>query len=271
MDEARWIGPGEALEPARAGELELSFPTIKHLEELRDFADADDGARDAAGRPRGPADPAARRRHRGHASTSCCRASPATTTTEPLGGRRRRRPARRERLHARVPGAGRVGGDVRLLELARTRTNSLPALARASSSSSRLRSRRRQRKYIWRSEAPKSTSRSIVVAQSRKPGLNSSRSAIGSWLDGHRGEEALVELDALELDPARPCACAAARPGVASIDSTSKAGHDASSGRACGPSTRTPPGSTVFERKPPTSRSSAVAAGAPEARSRARP
>jgi 8-oxo-dGTP pyrophosphatase MutT (NUDIX family) len=40
MDRARWIGPGAALEAAAAGEMEISFPTIHHLEELRQISDA---------------------------------------------------------------------------------------------------------------------------------------------------------------------------------------------------------------------------------------
>ncbi len=42
MDEARWIGPRAALEAGEAGQLELSFPTIRHLEELASFASADE-------------------------------------------------------------------------------------------------------------------------------------------------------------------------------------------------------------------------------------
>ena len=41
VDEARWIGPSTALEEHGRDELELSFPTIKHLEELSRFPDAD--------------------------------------------------------------------------------------------------------------------------------------------------------------------------------------------------------------------------------------
>lgn len=41
MDEARWIAPDEALRAAAAKELEISFPTIRHLEELREHESAD--------------------------------------------------------------------------------------------------------------------------------------------------------------------------------------------------------------------------------------
>ncbi len=41
VDEARWLTPAGALEEHTAGGLELSFPTVRHLEELTAFADAD--------------------------------------------------------------------------------------------------------------------------------------------------------------------------------------------------------------------------------------
>ena len=41
VDEARWIAPGIALAEHGRDELELSFPTIKHLEELTGYPDAD--------------------------------------------------------------------------------------------------------------------------------------------------------------------------------------------------------------------------------------
>jgi 8-oxo-dGTP pyrophosphatase MutT (NUDIX family) len=50
VDEARWIAPELALAEHGRDELELSFPTIKHLEELAGFPDAD--AVIAAGRSR---------------------------------------------------------------------------------------------------------------------------------------------------------------------------------------------------------------------------
>lgn len=41
MDEARWIGPAEALAAVEREELAISFPTLRHLEELRPYEDAD--------------------------------------------------------------------------------------------------------------------------------------------------------------------------------------------------------------------------------------
>jgi 8-oxo-dGTP pyrophosphatase MutT (NUDIX family) len=41
MTEAAWWGPGAALAAQRRGGLSLMFPTIKHLEQLTAFADAD--------------------------------------------------------------------------------------------------------------------------------------------------------------------------------------------------------------------------------------
>ena len=40
--DARWLRPREALEACGRGELELVFPTIKHLEELATFASVDE-------------------------------------------------------------------------------------------------------------------------------------------------------------------------------------------------------------------------------------
>lgn len=51
MDDARWLSPEAALSEHAEDRLELSFPTIKHLEELRRFADAAEVLADAAGRP----------------------------------------------------------------------------------------------------------------------------------------------------------------------------------------------------------------------------
>lgn len=39
--EAAWIGPADALERHRAGELDMVFPTIKHLESLLPFQSSD--------------------------------------------------------------------------------------------------------------------------------------------------------------------------------------------------------------------------------------
>jgi 8-oxo-dGTP pyrophosphatase MutT (NUDIX family) len=41
VTEAAWIGPGQALERHAAGELDLVFPTIKHLESLLPYTSAE--------------------------------------------------------------------------------------------------------------------------------------------------------------------------------------------------------------------------------------
>lgn len=50
MDEARWVEASAALKAGEAGELELSFPTIRHLEMLARFTDADAALEAAADR-----------------------------------------------------------------------------------------------------------------------------------------------------------------------------------------------------------------------------
>lgn len=50
MDEARWVEVADALRAGEAGELELSFPTVRHLEMLAGFADADAALEAAAER-----------------------------------------------------------------------------------------------------------------------------------------------------------------------------------------------------------------------------
>lgn len=50
MDEARWVEVSEALLAGESGELELSFPTVRHLEMLVSFTDADAALEAAAGR-----------------------------------------------------------------------------------------------------------------------------------------------------------------------------------------------------------------------------
>jgi 8-oxo-dGTP pyrophosphatase MutT (NUDIX family) len=50
MDEARWFEPAAALEAAASDEIELSFPTVKHLEELKDFTGSDEVLAAADGR-----------------------------------------------------------------------------------------------------------------------------------------------------------------------------------------------------------------------------
>ncbi len=50
MDAARWISPAAGLDEHTRDELELSFPTIKHLEELRAYASAEEVMDAAEGR-----------------------------------------------------------------------------------------------------------------------------------------------------------------------------------------------------------------------------
>jgi 8-oxo-dGTP pyrophosphatase MutT (NUDIX family) len=57
MDEARWIGPKRALEDQAEGRFELSFPTVKHLEELQRYDDVDEVLAEAARRPVVPLTP----------------------------------------------------------------------------------------------------------------------------------------------------------------------------------------------------------------------
>lgn len=57
MDDARWVSAEGALHEYAADRFELSFPTIKHLEELRRFADADEVLANAAERPVVPLTP----------------------------------------------------------------------------------------------------------------------------------------------------------------------------------------------------------------------
>ena len=55
--DARWYAPGDALAAWRAGEIELVFPTIKHLEQLATFATAAELLRWAHGRRVEPVEP----------------------------------------------------------------------------------------------------------------------------------------------------------------------------------------------------------------------
>ena len=50
MDEALWISPSAALRAGAAKEMEISFPTIRHLEDLERFGGADQVLEAAAGR-----------------------------------------------------------------------------------------------------------------------------------------------------------------------------------------------------------------------------
>ena len=85
--DARWLRPADALEAGRADDLLLVFPTIKHLEQLAEYATVDDALDTARTRKVQPVQPQA------CWSTAawpacCCRASPATTT-EPIRWRSR--------------------------------------------------------------------------------------------------------------------------------------------------------------------------------------
>jgi 8-oxo-dGTP pyrophosphatase MutT (NUDIX family) len=55
--DARWFTPGGALDAYQAGEIFLVFPTIKHLEALREFATADELLGWARGRRVEPVEP----------------------------------------------------------------------------------------------------------------------------------------------------------------------------------------------------------------------
>ena len=56
--DARWYAPAAALEAFRAGEIELVFPTLKHLEQLAGFASVDELLGWARGRTVEPVEPA---------------------------------------------------------------------------------------------------------------------------------------------------------------------------------------------------------------------
>jgi 8-oxo-dGTP pyrophosphatase MutT (NUDIX family) len=55
--DSRWYAPRAALDAGRQGELLLVFPTIKHLEQLSDFASADELLRYARSREIQPVEP----------------------------------------------------------------------------------------------------------------------------------------------------------------------------------------------------------------------
>ena len=57
MDSVRWITPATALSEHAENRFELSFPTIKHLEELSSYPDADAVLANAANRPVVPLTP----------------------------------------------------------------------------------------------------------------------------------------------------------------------------------------------------------------------
>jgi 8-oxo-dGTP pyrophosphatase MutT (NUDIX family) len=55
--DARWFEPRAALESHRAGEMDLVFPTIKHLESLLEFRTSEEAVEAARSRPIGPVMP----------------------------------------------------------------------------------------------------------------------------------------------------------------------------------------------------------------------
>jgi 8-oxo-dGTP pyrophosphatase MutT (NUDIX family) len=55
--DARWFEPAAALAAARAGDILLVFPTIKHLEQLSGFASVDELLAHARGKTVGPVQP----------------------------------------------------------------------------------------------------------------------------------------------------------------------------------------------------------------------
>jgi 8-oxo-dGTP pyrophosphatase MutT (NUDIX family) len=55
--DARWIRPAEALAAGERGELQLVFPTIKHLEQLAEFDSVDHALENARGRTVEPVEP----------------------------------------------------------------------------------------------------------------------------------------------------------------------------------------------------------------------
>jgi 8-oxo-dGTP pyrophosphatase MutT (NUDIX family) len=55
--DARWIRPADALAAGERGELELVFPTIKHLEQLAEFESVDHALETAGGRTVEPVEP----------------------------------------------------------------------------------------------------------------------------------------------------------------------------------------------------------------------
>lgn len=61
MEEARWIAPSDALAAAERGEMEISFPTLRHLEELSGFDRAGEVIEAAADREIEPILPKVRR------------------------------------------------------------------------------------------------------------------------------------------------------------------------------------------------------------------
>ena len=138
----------------------------------------------------------------------------------------------------------------------RMRLNSRPPLSSAASSSSRVRSRNIQRNHSCCSETPNSISLSIVVTHSRKPGLNVSRSATGSYSLGTVARKRLLNSMLSNSTLRRDALCMISSSGVFSIDSTLNGGITLARSGTCDLAS-TAPGRTAFENSPPSSCSSA--------------
>ena len=110
MVDLGWYTPAGALEAHRRGELELVFPTIKHLEQLAAFATAD--ALLDVGRRAARSSPSSRASDRpARPLASCCRASPAMPPK--VSVRTNGSPGRRNRFAAigvPIDSVGRAGG-----------------------------------------------------------------------------------------------------------------------------------------------------------------
>jgi hypothetical protein len=125
----------------------------------------------------------------------------------------------------------------------------------ASFSSPSVRSRSRQWKKSWRSVTPKSTCAGIRVIQSMNAGLNSSRSAIGSWSRGTVAMKCLFISTLSNSTRRRECRSTTSS-AFRSIDSTLKIGTTvARSGMWA--FTSVAPGTIAFRPNPPSRRSSA--------------
>ena len=144
--DAAWMNPQDALERGAAGEIELVFPTIKHLESLLPYATAEEAI--AAARELGRrADHAERRRRTPTRTAGWKMLMPGDDGYVPPELARSGVSAAWKRLEAGVPGAGVIGVDAVLDHL---RADPAEQLARRSSAPPRTRrrvsSRRRQLK-----------------------------------------------------------------------------------------------------------------------------
>ena len=178
-----------ALDAQEAGELALAFPTVRQIELLLPFATADEALAAFRGQAIKPILPKVVGSPEDH------------RVVLPGGARLPRLSLVREGSQAGVPGAGRIGVEPCSSISPWSRLNSCPAFLSASLSSSGERSRRRQRNQSWQSLIPKLISPVIVVVHARKPGLNSSRRAIGSYSFGTEAMKRLLK----STTRTRPC------------------------------------------------------------------